>query len=1001
MAIFNWRGIGGSFALANDWIETTTGANPAPVPPGSGDVAILSGAGNFVSGNGTVQTLDILQSSNLLGWVFSGALTAQSTAVSGDASFQAGARLTLTGIPAATGLQPYAGYLNAYVLLNDATLDSSAAPLDIGSASGTPDANSEGDSLQITSGSVATALALNVGLGVFASVQVTGSGSTLTTLANPAIAGAGQLVLGAQRIIGGVTTSAGLGSLLVNSGGAVTIGNGLNDGDGGAGSLFVTSGGSVTVSSGFSAIGNIAGGLGDLTVSGGTFTLAGGQLAVGNRAGASGLVDIAGGGQFLATEAAQTASYIVEIGNQNASGGLAAASGTLTVEGQGSLLDLGQNALSVGYYGVGVLNVMSGGVVRTVTTTFTDLSSLAVGRFGSGTVNIAGSGSVISATGGLYDGRAAGGVGVINVTSGGQLRQFLDQNGSGGIGIGQADTLSGQQASGGTGTLDINTSGAVFGAGFLTVGNNGCTGFVALDTGGSLTVAGQIAVGTGGTYGNGNGTVTISGGAGLHTSGPHATQSAGVTIANQATTSGSITVHGGGSVLDAGGDRIAVGSRGAGTLLVQAGATASAGNTFYSDTASEAGFSVGTSATGSGAVDVDGVGSQLVVNGGITLAGGLTSAGGTATLALTSGAEATGTGLVLWSGGTLSVDGASLLQIGGSGGSGTGIAVQSDASLTAHGGAIAGAVGNAGILSNDGSLTVSGSVTGSGTLDLLAGSTTRITGSIAGQHVSFADATGLLYLTNLAGSASVTAAQAGDVIDLLGITNVTTDGANVTTDQGALNFTNLAAGLQVVLSSDAQGGTDVGVACYCAGTLIQTDGGEIAVERLAIGDRVVTVSGASRAIRWVGRRSYAGRFLAGKPQLLPILFRAGCLGEGLPRRDLRVSPLHAMYLDGVLVPTQMLVNRTTIVQVQDCNRVDYVHVELDSHDVILAEGAPSETFLDDDSRWKFHNASEYAALYPGAAAPGIFCAPCVMDGYQLDGIQRRLAGVVAVAAQAA
>ncbi len=72
---------------------------------------------------------------------------------------------------------------------------------------------------------------------------------------------------------------------------------------------------------------------------------------------------------------------------------------------------------------------------------------------------------------------------------------------------------------------------------------------------------------------------------------------------------------------------------------------------------------------------------------------------------------------------------------------------------------------------------------------------------------------------------------------------------------------------------------------------------------------------------------------------------------------------------------------------------EYYHVELDTHDVLLAEGAPSERFLDDDSRGMFHNAREFAALYPDAPAPGCFSTPKVDEGYELEAVRRRLAVV--------
>ncbi|MGO8738463.1 Hint domain-containing protein, partial [Rhodoblastus sp.] len=150
----------------------------------------------------------------------------------------------------------------------------------------------------------------------------------------------------------------------------------------------------------------------------------------------------------------------------------------------------------------------------------------------------------------------------------------------------------------------------------------------------------------------------------------------------------------------------------------------------------------------------------------------------------------------------------------------------------------------------------------------------------------------------------------------------------------------------------------VTVACYLAGSHIRTPAGEIPVETLRIGDPVVTASGRLRPIKWIGTRAYSARFAGNNPDLPPIRFKAGSLEEGVPARDLLVSPKHAMFLDGVLIPAEHLVNGATIVKEAASADIRYFHIELESHDVLIAEGALSESFVDDDSRAMFQNAHE-------------------------------------------
>ena len=183
----------------------------------------------------------------------------------------------------------------------------------------------------------------------------------------------------------------------------------------------------------------------------------------------------------------------------------------------------------------------------------------------------------------------------------------------------------------------------------------------------------------------------------------------------------------------------------------------------------------------------------------------------------------------------------------------------------------------------------------------------------------------------------------------------------------------------------------------CIRDSIRTARGEQRVETLEIGDKVMTAAGAARPIKWIGRRSYAGRFVMGRKNILPVCIKAGALDDNIPKRDLWISPHHAMYfknndLDGVLIEAKDLVNGVSIVQAEHVDMVEYFHIELETHDVIIAEGALSETYLDDDNRALFHNAQDYYARYRDAApTPALYCAPRLEEGYEVETALQRIA----------
>ncbi len=150
--------------------------------------------------------------------------------------------------------------------------------------------------------------------------------------------------------------------------------------------------------------------------------------------------------------------------------------------------------------------------------------------------------------------------------------------------------------------------------------------------------------------------------------------------------------------------------------------------------------------------------------------------------------------------------------------------------------------------------------------------------------------------------------------------------------------------------------------CFMAGTAVATPDGEVAVEHLKAGDFVLTADGSAQKLRWLGRQTIS-RLFADPQRVNPIRIQQGALGGGLPRRDLLCSPDHAILLDGILVQAGALVNGNTILQETNVPEMFvYYHVELSSHALILAEGIPAETFIDNVQRLAFDNWQEHEAL---------------------------------------
>jgi hypothetical protein len=155
--------------------------------------------------------------------------------------------------------------------------------------------------------------------------------------------------------------------------------------------------------------------------------------------------------------------------------------------------------------------------------------------------------------------------------------------------------------------------------------------------------------------------------------------------------------------------------------------------------------------------------------------------------------------------------------------------------------------------------------------------------------------------------------------------------------------------------------------CFMQGTLILTPDGERKIEDLGIGDLVITGNRSAKPIEWIGwhrhrRSSGAGWVETEKP----IRIAKDALGVGVPYRDLFVSQIHCLLLDGMLIEARELVNGSSIAvyPATEYEEIKYLHIKLAGHDTVYAHGALSETLRIQDARTidMFENGFEYEQL---------------------------------------
>jgi autotransporter passenger strand-loop-strand repeat protein len=313
------------------------------------------------------------------------------------------------------------------------------------------------------------------------------------------------------------------------------------------------------------------------------------------------------------------------------------------------------------------------------------------------------------------------------------------------------------------------------------------------------------------------------------------------------------------------------------------------------------------------------------------------------------------------------------------------------------------------IVSSGGQLVVSG-IAGSGAVSdgatVLSGGTDIV--SAGGAATSTTIANGGTLIVSSGATTSDTILQMGGTIDVAYVPYVSgataalnsstdvltvTDGGNTLTYQMADSY----AGDTFYVTKDSTNQTQITLTpCFCTGTRILTDRGEVPVEQLAVGDRVKTADGTPRPVKWIGHRNLDLSRHPDPELVWPVLVQAGAMGDNAPHRDLYVSPDHALLLDGLLVPARLLVNGASIQTVCTRKTVTYHHVELETHDILLAENLPAESYLDTGNRGMFENGGAAMILHPDltndqSRRVGRSCRPFADEPAVVEPIWHRLA----------
>ncbi|WP_456304856.1 Hint domain-containing protein [Acetobacter oryzifermentans] len=496
--------------------------------------------------------------------------------------------------------------------------------------------------------------------------------------------------------------------------------------------------------------------------------------------------------------------------------------------------------------------------------------------------------------------------GSISVVSGGILSHWDKTESGGSLASGASITVSAGGIVNGITVLSNS---------YIADGVDGQVANTIVSSGGNLSVAGTAS-----------NTTVDSGGVIKVTSGGTATDS---------------TINGGSAGISANGvlNTATVGSNGIITVSSGGSANAVTVNTSGALVVSKGGILSATVVSSGGELAVAGTASNTTVD-----SGGV--------IEITSGGTATGT--TVNSGGLVYADSNSIL----------------DTTTVSNGGQVSAASGatisGTLTLENGGSATIWNNAGGS--VDLQGGSNTGLV--ISGL------ASGGTLNTVINGFDGASASNS-DSIELAGVkaadvSNVSYPTANqvqLTLNNGNTITLNIVGvgNYGFTLTDGADGWLSYEV-CFLSGSMIRTPEGDVAVENLQIGDRVVALDWknnkeASHRVAWVGKAHATVRpELSDDEAGYPVRILKDAIAQGVPYKDMLITPEHCLFFEGKFVPARMLVNGVSIFYDKSITSYDYYHVETEQHSVITADGMLTESYLDTGNRSSFRQEGKIATL---------------------------------------